>query len=273
MSKQDTFKSFGMEPCVLALTDLTPYARNSRTHSDSQVAEIAASIKEFGWRQPIVIDEGNTIRAGHGRFLAAQRLGLKEVPCLRGQLTETQWKAYVIADNRLAEKAGWDMSMLKLEIEELNLDNFNIELTGIDEEFFLQADLDIPDPINKDKEDNPYSDKVEKPLYEAKGNKPLLNELYDDSKAKVLLESIDKAKLDPQLKSFLRLAAYRHIVFHYENIAEYYCHSDQPTQQFFEDSALVIVDYNSAIKNGWIRISKAIDEIYLEDNSTEADNE
>jgi ParB-like chromosome segregation protein Spo0J len=135
MSK-DQFKSFGMEPCVLSLTDITPYARNSRTHSDSQIAEIAASIKEFGWRQPIVIDDGNTIRAGHGRFLAAQRLGLKEVPCLRGRLTESQWRAYVIADNRLAEKAGWDVEMLKLEVEDLEEDNFNVDLTG-----FLQEDL------------------------------------------------------------------------------------------------------------------------------------
>ena len=128
---QHLFADFGMVPCSLDIKTILPYARNSRQHSDAQVAEIAGSIKEFGWRQPIVIDDQNTIRAGHGRWLAAQLLGLTHVPCLRGVgLSDTQWRAYVIADNRLAEKATWDVPMLKLEMEELKLDGYEISLTG-----------------------------------------------------------------------------------------------------------------------------------------------
>ena len=93
--------------------DLIPYARNSRTHSDAQIAQIAASIKEFGWRTSILVDADNGIIAGHGRVLAARKLGLTELPTVDGSdMTETQKKAYVIADNKLALNAGWDEEIL-----------------------------------------------------------------------------------------------------------------------------------------------------------------
>jgi ParB-like chromosome segregation protein Spo0J len=93
----------------LSVEKLIPYAKNSRTHSAEQVAQIAASIKEFGFNNPVLIDEDNGIIAGHGRVMAAQKLGLQAVPCIRlAHLSDTQRKAYVIADNRLALNAGWD---------------------------------------------------------------------------------------------------------------------------------------------------------------------
>jgi DNA modification methylase len=119
-----------------SVADLIPYAANSRTHSDAQVAQIAASIKEFGWTNPILIDDDNTIIAGHGRLLAARKLGLEEVPAIiLDHLTKAQQRALVIADNQLALNAGWDMNMLKAEIEDLNLENFNLELLGFDDDF------------------------------------------------------------------------------------------------------------------------------------------
>jgi DNA modification methylase len=119
-----------------SVSELIPYAANSRTHSDAQVAQIAASIKEFGWTNPILIDGGNTIIAGHGRLLAARKLGLEEVPAIIiDHLTKAQQRALVIADNQLALNAGWDMDMLKAEIEDLNLENFDINLLGFDEKF------------------------------------------------------------------------------------------------------------------------------------------
>jgi len=118
------------------VADLIPYAANSRTHSDAQVAQIAASIKEFGWTNPILIDDDNTIIAGHGRLLAARKLGMEEVPAIiLDHLTKAQQRALVIADNQLALNAGWDMDMLKAEIEDLNLENFDINLLGFDEKF------------------------------------------------------------------------------------------------------------------------------------------
>jgi DNA modification methylase len=118
------------------VADLIPYAANSRTHSDAQVAQIAASIKEFGWTNPILIDDDNTIIAGHGRLLAARKLGMEEVPAIiLDHLTKAQQRALVIADNQLALNAGWDMNMLKAEIEDLSLENFNLELLGFDDDF------------------------------------------------------------------------------------------------------------------------------------------
>ena len=119
----------------IATAELIPYARNARTHSPAQVAGIAGSIREFGFNNPVLIDKDNGIIAGHGRVLAAQQLGLETVPCLRlGHLTKTQRKAYILADNRLAELAGWDTEMLALEIADLRLDDVDLELLGFDDD-------------------------------------------------------------------------------------------------------------------------------------------
>jgi DNA modification methylase len=110
---------------------LIPYARNSRTHSDAQVAQIAASMKEWGWTSPILIDETGMIIAGHGRVLAARKLGLAEVPVMVAEgWTEPQKRAYVLADNQLALNAGWDMDMLSNELADLQAQGFDLELTG-----------------------------------------------------------------------------------------------------------------------------------------------
>jgi len=118
---------------TIQIDALIPYARNSRTHSDAQVAQIAASIKEFGFTNPVLIDAGGGIIAGHGRVLAARKLGMSEVPCIRLEhLTDAQKRAYVIADNRLALNSGWDMEMLKVEFADLQELGFDLELTGFD---------------------------------------------------------------------------------------------------------------------------------------------
>ncbi len=125
------------------LDKLIPYARNSRTHSDEQVAQIAASIKEFGWTSPVLIDEEGGIIAGHGRVLAARKLEQSQIPCIvLSGLTKAQKKAYVIADNKLALNAGWDNDFLRLEIDELKEENFNIELLG-----FTDEELDALIPV------------------------------------------------------------------------------------------------------------------------------
>lgn len=112
-------------------SELIPYARNSRTHSDAQVSQIAGSIKEFGFTNPVLIDQDNGVIAGHGRIMAANLLKLPEVPCIRlSHLTEAQKKAYVIADNKLALNAGWDNELLALEFTELKDMGFDLELTG-----------------------------------------------------------------------------------------------------------------------------------------------
>lgn len=127
----------------ISIDRLIPYARNARTHSDEQVAQIAASIREFGFNNPVLIAEDDTIIAGHGRVMAARKLNLSEVPCLRlSHLTETQRKAYILADNKLALNAGWENNLLSLELTELADSGFDITLTG-----FTQEEIDALKPI------------------------------------------------------------------------------------------------------------------------------
>jgi ParB-like chromosome segregation protein Spo0J len=118
---------------AINIADLIPYARNSRTHSDEQVAQIAASIQEFGFTNPVLIDADGGIIAGHGRVMAARKLGRTDVPCIRlGHLTEIQKRAYIIADNKLALNSSWDGESLQIELLALNDDSFKMELLGFD---------------------------------------------------------------------------------------------------------------------------------------------
>jgi DNA modification methylase len=118
---------------TVSVSSLVPYARNSRTHSPQQVDKIAASIREFGFLNPIIVDGENGIIAGHGRVMAAQKLGLADLPVIEAShLTEAQRRAYVIADNRLALDAGWDNDLLKVELQDLDSQGFDLSLTGFE---------------------------------------------------------------------------------------------------------------------------------------------
>ena len=113
------------------VSDLIPYIKNSRTHDDAQIAQIASSIKEFGWTNPILVDGDNGIIAGHGRLMAARKLGMDEVPTIElTGMTDLQKKAYIIADNKLALNAGWDNELLGIELTELGDARFDLDLTG-----------------------------------------------------------------------------------------------------------------------------------------------
>jgi ParB family chromosome partitioning protein len=141
---------------------LIPYARNTRTHSEAQVAQIAGSIREFSFTNPVLIDGENGIIAGHGRVLAAQKLGLGKVPCIRlSHLTDTQRRAYIIADNKLALNAGWDEELLGLELADLREDGFDLELTGFDESELGQFDVDeVAMPTLADGDKQPFQQKT-----------------------------------------------------------------------------------------------------------------
>lgn len=118
---------------MMSVADLVPYARNSRTHDDAQVAQIAASIREFGFTNPVLIDAQGGIIAGHGRVLAARKLKLEQVPCIMlDHLTDTQRRAYVIADNKLALNSSWNSELLQLELADLHAAEFNMDLLGFD---------------------------------------------------------------------------------------------------------------------------------------------
>lgn len=150
------------------IDELIPYIRNARTHSDDQITQIAASIKEFGFLAPVIISEDNTILCGHGRVAAAKKLGLKKIPCIKeSHLSKTQRRAYIIADNKLSLNAGWDNEMLSVELSELQGEDFDLDLLGFDETelaSIFDSDKDIKD------DDFDIDQELEKPVFSKLGD-------------------------------------------------------------------------------------------------------
>ena len=148
-----------------AVADLVPYARNARTHSEAQVAQIAATIREFGFTNPILVDGERGVIAGHGRLLAARKLGLAEVPTIElGHLTPAQRRAYVLADNKLALNAGWDDDLLRIELGELRDEDFDLGLTGFDPDEIGRLLIDATDGLtDPDAVPEPPADPVSRP--------------------------------------------------------------------------------------------------------------
>jgi ParB-like chromosome segregation protein Spo0J len=148
-----------MELVKKKVSELIPYINNSRTHSEEQITKIASSIKEFGFTNPILIDQDNSIIAGHGRLQAVKKLGYEEVSCIViSGLTKTQIKALIIADNQLALNASWDIDKLSLELDSLKDDNFNLDILGFNNDFLkdIQEEIiplsDLPEIKDGDKE-------------------------------------------------------------------------------------------------------------------------
>lgn len=231
------------------LSELTPYANNPRLN-DGAVDAVAASIKAFGFKVPLVVTADGVIVAGHTRLKAAQKLGLKTVPCIvADDLTPEQIKAFRLADNKVGELADWDFEKLNFELSEIQMDMqpFGFSFETIEEE----AD-----------EDDKYTSKVDTPQYEPTGKKVNLSDCVQVENYESLLKEIDASKADEQTKAFLRLAATRFLVFSYKDIAEYYANAaDVDTQSLFEKLGLVIVDYDDAIKYGFIEVSETLQKI------------
>ena len=221
--------------------ELIPYANNPRLN-DQAVDAVAASIEEFGFKVPIIIDAQNEIVAGHTRLKAAKKLGLDVVPVVvADDLSEEQIRAFRLVDNRTGELADWDEKRLADELE-LALTDFDMELFG-----FIPVDLD--------EGVNPYSPKTDIPHYEITSTeKPDFIQLYDDFKTQTLLEEIEASDVSEEEKTFLRLGAYRHIKFNFGQIAEYYAHASQEMQELMEDSALVIIDLEDAMRRGYVQM-------------------
>ena len=171
------------------INELTAYAKNSRTHSDSQIEQLVASLKEFGFTNPILIDDKNGIVAGHGRIKAAQILGMDTVPTIKlGDLTDAQRRAYIIADNKLALNAGWDEFVLGEELRELDLQEFDMTLLGF-------TDAELNNYLGEEKEvDNETPDFGE--TFE------ILVECFDEHEQRKILEELTAKGI--KCKSLLR---------------------------------------------------------------------
>lgn len=225
----------------LPIKALKPYEKNTRKHQKKDIDNIARSIEKFGMNDPIGIWKDNIIVEGHGRMLACKQLGMTEVPCVRlDHLTDEQRREYAIAHNATAELSIWDKDFLAEELASLDLSNFDFSF------------------LDDEKKENPYTAKIKIPQYEVQGEQPSLDQLYDTDKTDDLIAEIQISGVSEAEKQFLIEAAKRHTVFNYRNIAEYYAHASYEMQQLMEHSALVIIDYEDAIANGYVRLSERL---------------
>lgn len=246
-----------MEIIYKSLKDIKPYKNNAKKHSAKQIEVLANSIKQFGFKSVVLIDRNNTVVAGHGRCLAAKKAGLKEIPCVYvDDLSEKQIKAFRLADNKTAE-SEWDYGLLDAEINDL-----------------LESEIDMSDfgfENKKAKEDEKYiyTNKTSIPQYKITGEKPEFSEMVNVEKYKELLKEIEGSNISEKEKKFLKLAATRHLVFNYANIAEYYANvASEEMQVLMEKSALVIIDFDDAIKYGYVDLMQEI--LALEEEDDEA---
>jgi len=245
------------------INSITPYDKNPRKNNDA-VGPVANSIKEFGFNQPIVVDNDGVIVVGHTRHKAAKQLEMETVPVLYlpADMEENKIKAYRIADNRVSEFAEWDDEMLIEELKALQADDYNVDMSGFSEDFIL---------TNSEQEQEKYTKKIDTPIYTPKGIEPELEDLFDESKTQSLLQDIELSVVPDDIKNFLKLAAHRHTQFNYSRIAEYYCHADKQTQELIENSALVIIDFEKAIELGYANLRDDVVDIYKQ--SLENDND
>lgn len=244
---------------VRPTADLIPYSNNPKEHPDEQVKKIASSIKNYGWDQPVVVDGDSEIIKGHGRLQAADLLGLTEVPVIeRTDLSDAEVQAARIADNKTAE-SPWNDDTLAIELEQLEQEPIDMDPLGFDDDEIN----DLLNELDETGAEIDYTDKIETPTYQpTQDEPPALSDLYDLSRYHELTDAIESSAVSGDLEQFLRFAAQRHIVFDYENIAEYFAHADEEIQELMELLTLVIVDYDQAIEQGFVRYaSETMEEI------------
>jgi len=227
---------------------------NPRIIKNDKFKKLVKSIQEFPEMlklRPIVVDEDMIVLGGNMRLKASKDAGLKEVWIEVAEgLTEEQKKEFIVKDN--VGFGEWEWDMLANEWDSVQLAEWG---------------LDVWENLDDTKEDeNTYTQKIETPKYEPTGDKPTEEELYNEDKVKELIKKIGLSNATKDEKEFLIKAAYRHTVFNYKNIAEFYVHSSKEIQQLMEDSALVIIDFKKAIEGGYIALNEKITNQYLEEH-------
>lgn len=239
-----------IEIVMRKIGELKPYENNPR-HNDMAVDAVAASIQQFGFKNPVIIDKDGVIVAGHTRYKAAKKLGITDIPCISADdLSDEQIKAFRLADNKTAELAEWDEDLLGKEMQGI----INIDMSQFG---FSVGENELGEEMQDDK----YTLKVKIPQYEITGECPEISDMLDSSKADELIQEVEAADIPDEIRGFLIQAARRHNVFNYRNIAEYYAHAEPEVQKLFEKSALVIIDVNDAIANGYVQLASDITDI------------
>jgi ParB-like chromosome segregation protein Spo0J len=240
-------------------SDLHLDPNNAREHDDRNVKSIKESLSRFGQQKPIVVDGNNVVVAGNGQLLAAIELGWNEIEIHKTELEGNEAVAYAVADNRTAELATWNDVQLSETLAMLRDDvSIDERVTGFNQD-------EVADIAGSLEEESKYTRKIDLPTYEPRNVDPEIDELYDCEKTNTLEEEIKEAELDPELEKFLLAAASRHIVFNFSKIADKYAHASKEVQNLMERSALVIIDFNKAIENGFVSLSEKMSAIFSED--------
>ena len=252
----------------ISIKDIKPAEYNPRMISDEDYGKLQKSINKFGLVDPIIVNlKNNVIIGGHQRYKALLDKNVKELQLLRmGDIGYAFNETSFTVPDEIHEK-GLNIALNKISgefveeklqplLEEINLSDFDVEVTGFSELEIGDLDVSIDEPIN-----DKYSTKIQTPEYTIKGEKPDLNELVDQNKTLELIGKIKKSSIPEPVKEFLILSAYRHLKFSYDKIAEYYAHADKETQELMEESALVIIDFDKAISNGFVELGKEISKI------------
>jgi hypothetical protein len=252
---------------LIPVSSLTYDPANARLHSAKNLQAIEGSVGRFGQRTPLVVQVKHRsliVRKGNGTLEACISQGWTHVAAIKIAENDIEATAYAIADNRSAELAHWDdkvladlLTSLENDIPPLELGFSPADVEALLADIARQAEASQQDAnVQEDGQEAPlYTDKIKVPIYEPKGVKPALSELVDTSKTDKLLAAIAAAKLPADLEAFLVAAASRHTAFNFRKIADYYAHSEPEVQELFEQSALVIVDYDKAIENGFIKLT------------------
>jgi hypothetical protein len=246
--------------------------RKDLQESDPEYQKIKKSIDEFGYVEPIIVNENcenNKYRiiGGHQRVKVLNDLGYTDIDCVVVGLDETKEKALNVALNKISGE--WDNQKLYEILKDFNDDDFL--LTGFDNQEFKDLEEEFKNFENNnnssgsgsnENDENRYTDKIASPEYTPKMDEaPPINDLVNVDRTKELINKINKSNIDQDLKDFLTLASNRFLTFNYENIAEFYCHQNKETQELMEDLALIIIDYEKAIANGLVDFSKKINEL------------
>ena len=254
----------------LKIKSLKSNKKNPRVIRDDKFIKLKKSITEFPIMmemRPIVIDKDNIVLGGNMRLKACTDLGWKEVPTIFYGLKE--WEEaesklpveirktyeercdeFIVKDN--VGFGEWDWDVLANEWNNKQITDWGLDVWQDD----------AVDEFDEAETENEYSTKINAPVYEAQGDKPEVQELFNTDKYKKFVSKIESSKVPDDVKDFLMVAASRHIVFDYSNIAEYYAHANKDLQELMEDSALVIIDFDKAIENGYVKLSEELKNEY-----------
>ena len=252
-----------LEIVYVAVEKIKPYANNPRINKKA-VEKVMKSIQAYGFKVPCVLDKNYLLITGHTRWEAAKRLKMKRIPCIiASDLNKAKADAFRIADNKVAEYSTWDMTKLKEELSKIQLEDIEFDDMGFDNDFSIEklGLVDMPEGSDGDEgeiETEKYSTKTNIPQYEIQGLNIKLSDCIDKQKYIELLKEIENSTVSDAQKKFLKLAATRHIRFIYKNIAEYYASTNSEMQRLMEHSALVIIDIDDAIRNGYARLTKEV---------------